>query len=146
MSYEGYVEYYCGNGHRIGSRDCYEDSPIKCPVCGNTEMIRDSVDQTNGCECSEGYVCHAHPKIKESDIIKYDPVECLECNGSGSVKTIFHEVIQCCSIPTCAKCFGTGKEYKTLFTHSGEESCINCSGRGKMFVPVYNLEKLGEKL
>jgi len=48
MSYEGYEEYLCKNGHHW-SEDCYmaPDKPI-CPDCKEPHIWRHSVDQTNG--------------------------------------------------------------------------------------------------
>ncbi len=57
MSYEGYVEYLCANGH-LRIRNCWDDydcdengpfqkPPSKCN-CGADFVVRHSVDQTNG--------------------------------------------------------------------------------------------------
>lgn len=46
MSYEGYEEYLCKNGH-YSSCDCYCSVP-KCPYCGSKFEFWHPVDQTNG--------------------------------------------------------------------------------------------------
>ena len=141
MSYEGYYVCYCKNGHRITVRDCYDDMPEKCDVCGETKMMFDSVNQTNGCECEDN-TCPAHEKITEKDIIKYDPLICRKCNGLGYVDSKNYMVICCCTDPKCPKCFGTGKEYLLTENSAANEPCDICHGRGKIFVEVYDLSKI----
>lgn len=48
MSYEGYSEYLCVNGH-AAIYDCYEDVPTSCS-CGAKWGWRHGVDLTNGVE------------------------------------------------------------------------------------------------
>jgi hypothetical protein len=46
MSYEGYDQYVCVNGH-YEARDCH--TPMKkCPTCGERFVWENAVDQTNG--------------------------------------------------------------------------------------------------
>lgn len=46
MSYEGYDQYVCLNGH-YEARDCH--TPLrKCPECGERFVWENAVDQTNG--------------------------------------------------------------------------------------------------
>lgn len=45
MSYEGYVQYVCVNGH-YEARNCY-DSIKKCATCGERFILQNDVDQTN---------------------------------------------------------------------------------------------------
>ncbi len=47
MSYEGYIEYLCVNGHYTTS-DCYDERVKKCPHCCGAIEYENSVDQTNG--------------------------------------------------------------------------------------------------
>lgn len=141
MSYEGYYVYYCKNGHRVAVRDCYDDVPEKCDACGETNMLFDSVDQTNGCECKNN-TCPAHERITQKDIIKYDPIKCTECNGLGYVNSRGHNVHRCCSDPKCEKCFGTGEHFVIVENPLSLESCDFCHGRGKIFVDVYDLSKI----
>lgn len=141
MSYEGYYVYYCKNGHRVGARDSYEDVPDRCDICKATEMMFDSIDQTNGCECKDNS-CPAHEKITEKDIIKYDPKTCRNCKGLGYVDSKNYMIKWCCADPKCPKCFGTGKKYVLIFNSSSNEPCDKCCGRGKVFEKVYDLSKI----
>jgi len=45
MSYEGYVQYVCVNGH-YECRDCY-DILKKCSTCKERFVLKNDVDQTN---------------------------------------------------------------------------------------------------
>jgi len=51
MSYEGYVQYLCKNGHNW-EQDCYVDDfeagSDKCPHCQQKAVWRNDVDTTNG--------------------------------------------------------------------------------------------------
>ena len=47
MSYEGYVERLCKNGH-LRSFDCWEDNEETKCLCGEPFVFRHDVDQTNG--------------------------------------------------------------------------------------------------
>lgn len=51
MSYEGYVQYWCENGHyhTVDAYDDYSDGyEFKCPECFGKQAFRNSVDLTNG--------------------------------------------------------------------------------------------------
>lgn len=45
MSYEGYNEYLCPEGHRW-NMDC-ESENLSCPTCGQEQVWSNSVDNTN---------------------------------------------------------------------------------------------------
>jgi len=45
VSYEGYDQYLCGNGH-YWSQDCYDDSR-ECPECKQPPVWWNAVDETN---------------------------------------------------------------------------------------------------
>lgn len=47
MSYEGYRQYICKNGHAF-TRDAYNDDNPKCDICKAEPVWANSVDQTNG--------------------------------------------------------------------------------------------------
>jgi hypothetical protein len=47
MSYEGYHEFLCVNGHRTHV-DCNESDPKACERCGGSMAFWNSVDRTNG--------------------------------------------------------------------------------------------------
>lgn len=49
MSYEGYGELLCANGH-YHAHDAYIDEPEECPICGALWAYSHGVDQTNGVE------------------------------------------------------------------------------------------------
>ncbi len=49
MSYEGYVQQLCVNGH-LSSRDAYDESPEECYHCKKNIIWTHHVDQTNGDE------------------------------------------------------------------------------------------------
>ncbi len=73
MSYEGYTQVLCKNGH-YDTYDCYayaeyecgfEDSDVwHCPICGEYGEFYNSVDQTN---CDDvGYIIMEDLLLKES--------------------------------------------------------------------------------
>ncbi len=47
MSYEGYTQYLCENGHSL-TRDCMESNPKVCSYCEARVVWANGVDQTNG--------------------------------------------------------------------------------------------------
>ena len=49
MSYEGYEEFLCEDGHYF-TMGCFDDSVPSCSHCGKLAMHRHSVDCTNGIE------------------------------------------------------------------------------------------------
>ena len=49
MSYEGYLQTICENGHEL-SFDCNEDTPEFCRICHCQITHTKSVDMTNGYE------------------------------------------------------------------------------------------------
>jgi len=57
MSYEGYSQFLCKNGH-LWTKDCnelmYNDKKQKCPVCGKEEVWENMVDVTNGSYDDDG--------------------------------------------------------------------------------------------
>lgn len=62
MSYEGYHEFLCVNGHH--SRvDCNAGDPEACPRCGSPMDFWNSVDLTNGQEDDCPYTMPA-PKVE----------------------------------------------------------------------------------
>lgn len=161
MSYEGYEVIYCVCGYRKGSHDAYDfaredEERNPCPICGSTAIRIDGVDETNGCYCDEledGARCPAHEQITEEDIIKYVPVPCPTCCGSGVQHLAAYPSIKDCRCggsktdPTktnCVRCFGTGYVYEPCFDHDvADVVCPECKGRKLIFKPLYNLSKLG---
>lgn len=55
MSYEGFVEHLCKNGH-YWAVDCYDEQSAKvCKKCKEPSLWRHAVDQTNGiCTLEDG--------------------------------------------------------------------------------------------
>lgn len=50
MSYEGYQQLLCKNGHLMNI-DAYENAPFRCPDCNEPIVWWNGVDETNGmCE------------------------------------------------------------------------------------------------
>ena len=150
MSYEGYEIGYCKNGHEVYIGDSYL-SPVNltCPVCGETEMVLDYIDYTNGCECDtdcykkQGKRCPAHPT--KLDLIKYDSIICKTCSGRGytKVSTMFStKKCFCDRNPSCSICFGTNCVYMPYIDTMSDILCDVCFGRGTSFVPVYDLTPL----
>lgn len=58
MSYEGFNEQLCRNGH-YSAQDCYADRPKSCPHCGASIAYSHAVDQTNGYSRRYSYSCKA---------------------------------------------------------------------------------------
>jgi predicted RNA-binding Zn-ribbon protein involved in translation (DUF1610 family) len=70
MSYEGYTQYLCKDGH-YWTIDCYyDDGPQKCPTCGEEAVWGNMVDETNGQyedgERIDGYVDLVQDKYQET--------------------------------------------------------------------------------
>lgn len=60
MSYEGYSQFLCKNGH-LWTADCWKaETEMKCPVCGKQKVWENMVDTTNGSfedgERIDGYI------------------------------------------------------------------------------------------
>lgn len=69
MSYEGFDQYWCKNGHYF-ERDVYSDDLKRsvCPVCGAQWAKVNSVDQTNET------VNFIEPKAKDWDAVHVEPI------------------------------------------------------------------------
>ena len=87
MSFEGYYQILCKNGHE-GSFDCYANEPESwtCPVCKEKAAWWNLVDQTNG--------SFEHQKGKEVRIDGYVELkekETKSCKCCGQVtETTYH--------------------------------------------------------
>lgn len=71
MSYEGYEQCICKNGHYF-ERDCYDDS--NCHVCHHDAAWANGVDTTNGDD--SGYI----PVDKLRKLYLVSPVKVEVCN------------------------------------------------------------------
>ncbi len=172
MSYEGYEVYYCVNGHKQGCFDCsdfIEESDLSpCHVCGSTDFLRDSCDQTNGCQCVEwvfpemfadfkggvadlssvqrkemGRSCGGHEEV--DTVVGWSPFVCSECGGSGGTELVIEWVAEPCRFckgvnPTCRECNGTRVTMRPAKRVSA--GCPVCRGRGKMFAEIWDVSRL----
>lgn len=64
MSYEGYREYKCSNGH-IDAANVYDREPIACRTCGERYVRIRSVDQTNGHDVLPWRDVEYRPRFKD---------------------------------------------------------------------------------
>lgn len=120
MSYEGYTNHFCENGHYLGSTDAYEDNEFTPCFCEAKIFFTECIDLTNGCDDDcEDESCQAHSKVlKENNIIRLDKKNCGCNNGKITVT----------------------KEYKT-----GEQieiDCPNCKGTSTKDEPVYDVSNI----
>jgi hypothetical protein len=53
MSYEGYVEHLCPDGHYWAVDAYMESTPERCPRCGKSSAWSHDVDETNGVQYDE---------------------------------------------------------------------------------------------
>jgi len=84
MSYEGYSQFLCKEGHYWCS-DVYEyDDGSKCPGCGHPAVWSNGVDETNGAEpeTGEGY---GYVELKEDKPAEYE--ECFHCKHRKTTRT-----------------------------------------------------------
>jgi DnaJ-class molecular chaperone len=156
MSYEGYEDWYCENGHYVKTVDAMEFADpegVKCRVCGSKVILIDFVDLTNGCFCAslpEGERCPAHPSVADENE-GYDFATCEACGGTGRVpaKVLVITACECGGEsgehdPTCNECFGTGFVYSIErdARARAQVQCNYCKGRGKIAVPRYDVSRL----
>ena len=85
-----------------------------CGICGGTGLV-DCVSRIRCPNCSNGYVCVG---------------PCLECDGTGQVRTIFKLWL---GTRDCWDCDGTGKRYAQCKKCKGMATvkCPDCKGTGK---------------
>lgn len=72
MSWEGYGQALCKNGHQYDIAPYDSDPDGACPFCQSKQAWVYWVDETNGCECPEETTpetkkCAAHPIQLELD-------------------------------------------------------------------------------
>jgi RNA polymerase subunit RPABC4/transcription elongation factor Spt4 len=75
MSYEGYIQYLCENGH-LSLKDCYEDDIQICPICKAKIVWWNMVNTTNGSFSEEGERIDGYIELK----IKTQKI-CDKCNS-----------------------------------------------------------------
>jgi hypothetical protein len=86
MSYEGFEDFLCKNGH-LDSFDCYDapsPSEFKCRFCGEGYLARNTVDQTNGFVEGSDWPNH---RVKLEKKIEHDKCEC--CGRADHVEYIY---------------------------------------------------------
>jgi hypothetical protein len=91
MSYEGYTEKLCKNGHLWGN-DCYSD-PTPCPQCGGDFVWQHHVDQTNGEEEMADGTIHPDTTHWPLEVLRYEeqtivcriPIYKIPTQASGEV-------------------------------------------------------------
>lgn len=78
MSYEGYEQVLCQNGH-LDEIDAFyftENDYWKCDVCGASMAWRNSVDQTN---------CLPYPENEEIKLEVKTPAVICKCSSCGNL-------------------------------------------------------------
>lgn len=81
MSYEGYKQYICKNGH-YWTADIYDyDNQNECPICGEPPEWTNSVDDTNGSHDDAGKRIDGYIKPRLRSIKKG------KCNTCGKDHT-----------------------------------------------------------
>lgn len=154
MSYEGYVVYYCENGHRVATLDAMEvmyegRSDLVCEVCGSKVMVEDHVDQTNGCFCdqlpAEKRPCHSHERPLTQ--VGWTSTTCPQCDGTRSVEVVLYYEDAKCSCKgvdgTCRNCFGTS--HLRIAGGTTMANCPRCRGTGLVWEEKYDLTPLLKK-
>lgn len=71
MSYEGYTEYLCANGHHF-TVDCYDVAPPGCPRCSSPLAWEHAVDETNGYDESRPGTCEAPKKLVRTELVEVE--------------------------------------------------------------------------
>ena len=81
MSYEGYSQFLCKNGH-YWTRDCYDDDRI-CPKCSDLAVWENMVNTTNG--SFEG-------NLRIDGFIELTIAEITECKTCGTVLETIYKI------------------------------------------------------
>ena len=64
MSFEGYNEFRCGNGH-TDAADVYEKQPTACRECGERWVKKRMIDCTNGRHAGKWREVEYRPRFKD---------------------------------------------------------------------------------
>lgn len=94
MSFEGFVQYLCKNGHNWDNDVYWDDDSEKCPICEAEIVWSNLVDTTNGsfCNCNEG--CENCEDGRIDGYIELEvkePAVYSECKECGTKKLIKEE-------------------------------------------------------
>jgi hypothetical protein len=106
MSYEGYVQYLCKNGHywTVDAYDDYESTcpDCCCPDCRERPYWENCVDETNGsyCDCQNGEGCEhcvdgridGYIELEEDTPAEYETCEC--CGATKTIKQRTYKIPQ----------------------------------------------------
>lgn len=84
MSYEGYTQKLCENGHYWAESDYDCDSTYKCPHCKGLCVWFNDVDQTNG-NGDEYYI-----QLKENAPAEYETCKC--CGHTKLIKPATYKI------------------------------------------------------
>ena len=91
MSFEGYYQILCKNGH-LYIQDVYEyeqdDEPWKCPDCGEGKAWIHTVDQTNGSDPQTGEGMPFKLKVKTPQQVKV----CTKCSAATVLRSTTYEI------------------------------------------------------
>lgn len=82
MSYEGYEQYLCENGHLWEEAAYFTISLHVCPVCRSRAVFCHSVDETNGIEYDENNKPYPHTIPYPFKQIGCEDIECVDKYGN----------------------------------------------------------------
>ena len=80
MSWEGYTQRLCKNGHLLSSTD-YIDEAEPCLVCGAGQVWWNQVDLTNGSYDDDGNRIDGGVELEETDESKLERCKCNKCGN-----------------------------------------------------------------
>jgi len=81
MSYEGYEEFLCENGHYFTLPEFFCGGEIKCEYCGGSEVWSNEVDETNG----EGF-CFGPDRLRMKTEAEYYECQDPKCGHKTLIK------------------------------------------------------------
>ncbi len=82
MSYEGYTQYICENGHAFYGDSWHEQS--WCPNCSKAAVWENSVDTTNGSYDEKGTQIDGYITLEELTPPEY--CKCDKCSNEHRIK------------------------------------------------------------
>lgn len=129
MSYEGYYQLLCANGHANGSIDAYSfDDKLGPCACGAPVNQHNSVDETNGCE-GDPCICGAR------ELVEIEPAQTETCNlGHAHVvkpaRYEFGPVLCHTNIVVIPTPFGSAEDGQEVEAHAAKNHDAECSCPG----------------
>ena len=85
MSFEGYYQIVCGNGHRYNTDLFGEEERTKCPICNSSAKWWNLVDVTNGSFDDDGIRIDGGIKLEVKKAAK--TCKCERCGNEHIVET-----------------------------------------------------------